>query len=136
MAEEKQSSKELFETLQAMYVAGEDSHVDSLMQLCCAGMEKKPDDPIVLELLRITMQNIVNVRDRREVDQAIADLEPEERELYEQFKVMSDEQLSELAERFPQLREPIARIMFFNAEQRRAEEEIEVLSEQLRKISE
>ena len=131
----EKSNAELFETLQSMNVPGEDEHVDLLMGLCRDGMGKKPDDPIVRVLLSTTIQAVVNVRDRGQLNQQVAALDPEDRASFEVLKALSDDELRVWAESETEMREKLAKLLLFNSEQRRSEKEIKGVSDRLRKMT-
>ena len=128
----QQSAGELYETLRTMYVDGEDRRLDSLMQACTVGMEKEPESPFLIELLTTAISAITNHRDRKDVDRFIAELGPEERELFNEIKRMEDDELIDLAVRFPDIAEPITKILHCNSEQRRLEQRMNEISARLR----
>ena len=127
----QQSAGELYEALRAMYIDGEDRRLDSLMQSCRLGMEKDPESPFLIELLNTTINAIVNHRDRKEIDRFIGELGPEERELFDEIRHMKDDELIALADRFPQIAEPIGKILHCNSEQRRLDERMKEISGRL-----
>ncbi len=128
----QQSARELYETLRAMYVDGEDRRLDSLMQACTVGIQRDPESPLLIDLLDTAINAITNHRDRKEVDQFIAELGPEERDLFNEIQQMGDDELIDLAVRFPDIAEPITKILHCNSEQRRLDRRMNEISARLR----
>jgi hypothetical protein len=129
------SSKELFEIVRALYIPGLDEHTDRLMKICEVAMEKRPDDPITLSLLESMIGVIVGSKDAVEIKQQAETLTPEQRESFEEIHQMTDDQLHQLSESVPLIREFITKVLFSRDERRWLDDEIKCLGIELQKMT-
>jgi len=129
------SSKELFEIVRALHIPGLDEHTDRLMTICEVAMEKKPDDPITLSLLESMIGMIVGSKDAVEIKEQAETLTPEQRELFEEIHQMTDDQLHQLSESVPLIREFITKVLFSRDERRWLDDEVKCLGIELQQMA-
>jgi len=120
------TNNELFDILRGLHVPGLNKHSDELVKLCEIGMEKRPEDLLVNELLEIAISTIVAPKDRTEIGQIDA-LTLEAREIFRSIEALTDDQLRQMVDEgalSSDCREWIAQILFHRDEERRLAEEI------------
>jgi hypothetical protein len=105
------------------------------MKICEVAMEKKPDDPITLSLLESMVGMIVGSKDAVEIKEQAETLTPEQRELFEEIHQMTDDQLHQLSESFPLIREFITKVLFSRDERRWLDGEVKFLGIELQQMT-
>jgi hypothetical protein len=121
------TNNELFDILRGLHVPGLNKHSDELVKLCEIGMEKRPEDLLVNELLEIAISTIVAATDRTEIGGQIDALTPEAQEIFRSIEALTDDQLKQMVDEGAlslDCREWIAQILFHRDEERRLAEEI------------
>lgn len=129
------SSKELFDIVRALHIPSLDEHTDRLMKICEVAMEKKPDDPITLSLLESMIGMIVGSKDAVEIKEQAETLTPEQRDLFEEIHQMTDDQLQQLSESVPLIREFITKVLFSRDERRWLDDEVKCLGIELQQLT-
>src|SRR5262249_17322493 len=119
----RMNPRERFEILQSLHVPGLDTRVDEFVELCKLVMDRKPQDELTAGLIETGIQLVVNSKDQAEVKEQRAQMTPEEREICETIERMTDDQLRQFADDFPEHGEFVASLLFARDEIRRLTED-------------